>query len=304
MSEVFVDSGTVPRSLKKGLNLMAKHVGYRTAIAGFTAAALTTSVLVAPNDFAFAQTNGDTTETSPATGGENTNTEITYEQIRALLAASGAPELADEFDALSDDEKAAFVQGLKDQFNPPTDPLTDQEKAELEKMIADAEAAQKTTEPSSSQTTEPSSSQTTEPSSSQTTAPSSSQTTAPSTTTSGAPGTNTPQPKPKKELTPAQKGGIAGVVLSLGVALSGFLPIPGIKEANTAIQKQIGIFNPRLAGAADNAVGILSGLVGVGGLITSILAIAKPELFTKAKGDKTVKNDSSSKGNRGDRPRK
>lgn len=67
------------------------------------------------------------------------------------------------------------------------------------------------------------------------------------------------------------KGGI-GIAVSLAVALG--LQLPFFKDLNTKIQKQIGMFNPHLAGAADNAMGLLGGLLAFIGLIPSALFIA------------------------------
>ena len=66
--------------------------------------------------------------------------------------------------------------------------------------------------------------------------------------------------------------GAIGIAVSLAVALSTQLPF--FKDLNTKIQKQIGVFNPHLAGAADNAVGLLGGLLAIIGLIPSALFIA------------------------------
>lgn len=68
-----------------------------------------------------------------------------------------------------------------------------------------------------------------------------------------------------------KKGGIA-LGVSLGAAL--LLQLPFLKNVNTKIQQQIGIFNPHLAGAADNVMGLLGGLVGLLGLIPSAIFFA------------------------------
>lgn len=65
--------------------------------------------------------------------------------------------------------------------------------------------------------------------------------------------------------------GAIGIAVSLAVALSAQLPF--FKDLNTEIQKRLGIFNPYLAGAADNAVGLLGGLLAIIGLIPSALFI-------------------------------
>lgn len=71
----------------------------------------------------------------------------------------------------------------------------------------------------------------------------------------------------------------AGVVLlpvSLALAIGSQAQIPALKELNTNVQKQLGIFNPELAAKAENAIGIAGGLVGAAGLISSLGLLIYP----------------------------
>ena len=69
-------------------------------------------------------------------------------------------------------------------------------------------------------------------------------------------------------------GGVIGLSISLAGLLGSQFQIHGIKELNTQIQKQIGIFDPKLAAQMDNTIGKVGGLLGAVGVIGSIVAIA------------------------------
>lgn len=75
----------------------------------------------------------------------------------------------------------------------------------------------------------------------------------------------------KRALTPGQTAGVVvGSLLSVGVLLASFIPAPGLKDAMTNLQKQLGVFNPQLAGLADQAAPIVGAVLGLIGLGTSI----------------------------------
>lgn len=65
-------------------------------------------------------------------------------------------------------------------------------------------------------------------------------------------------------------GGVVGSVLSMVLAAASQVHIPGIQQAITNIQKQLGIFNPQLAGAVERALPVAGGAAGFIGLATSI----------------------------------
>lgn len=81
-----------------------------------------------------------------------------------------------------------------------------------------------------------------------------------------------------KEIATAVGGSLASVALMI----ASFLPIPGLKEMTTNVQKQLGIFNPQLAGAADRAlpfVGTILGIVGLGLSIGTAVGKVKVEVL-------------------------
>ncbi|MFC5089583.1 hypothetical protein [Corynebacterium aquatimens] len=65
----------------------------------------------------------------------------------------------------------------------------------------------------------------------------------------------------------------------IGISLLGLIasqiPFPGLKEFNTQLQQQIGLFNPALASQADKVVPVIGGLTGLLGLITGIIFAVK-----------------------------
>lgn len=75
----------------------------------------------------------------------------------------------------------------------------------------------------------------------------------------------------KQEKTAAAVIGVLGLLTTI----ASFLPIPGVKDAITNVQKALGIHNPQMAAAAEKAMPALGGLVGLTSLITAIALPAK-----------------------------
>lgn len=77
-----------------------------------------------------------------------------------------------------------------------------------------------------------------------------------------------------------------GVGLGLLTVLLNIVQVPQLKELNTNIQKQLGIFNPQQAARAEKVAPILVGGTALAGTILSILYlidVTKPELLKDLK---------------------
>ncbi|WP_087117399.1 Rib/alpha-like domain-containing protein [Corynebacterium urinipleomorphum] len=104
-------------------------------------------------------------------------------------------------------------------------------------------------------------------------------------------GTATKKPDGKKIA-----GAVLGSLASVAVMIAGFLPIPGLKEMITNLQRQIGVFDPQLAGMADKALPIVSTIVGIVGLGVSIgTAIDKVKVEIQDSNGESIKPSGSSR---------
>lgn len=71
----------------------------------------------------------------------------------------------------------------------------------------------------------------------------------------------------KKKMSGLQIGAtVAGSLLGAAGLFGSALQVPGLAGLNTEIQKQIGIFNPQLAGMAAKAMPVISAILGVTGI--------------------------------------
>jgi len=86
----------------------------------------------------------------------------------------------------------------------------------------------------------------------------------------------------KKQLDNKQIGmTVAGSLLGAAGLFGSALQIPGLAGLNTEIQKQIGIFNPQLAGVAAKAMPVISAILGITGIGLIIGALVpKKETIT------------------------
>ncbi|GAB3078671.1 Rib/alpha-like domain-containing protein [Corynebacterium aquatimens] len=80
-------------------------------------------------------------------------------------------------------------------------------------------------------------------------------------------------------------GTIAGAVISALLLVGAVVPIPGLKDAITNVQKQLGIFNPQIADIAAKAQPAVFGIAGIVGL-----GLTLNEIFGKNKLGKTENN--------------
>lgn len=74
----------------------------------------------------------------------------------------------------------------------------------------------------------------------------------------------------------------AGVGLGLITVLLNLIQVPALKDLNTNIQKQLGIFNPAQAARAEKVAPLVVGGTAIAGTILSILYlidVTKPELL-------------------------
>lgn len=70
-------------------------------------------------------------------------------------------------------------------------------------------------------------------------------------------------------------GPIVGAVVSLAVLIGSQSHIPALEQMITDTQKALGIYNPQVVAAFDNALPVVGGVIGVAGLAGAIAGLVK-----------------------------
>lgn len=107
----------------------------------------------------------------------------------------------------------------------------------------------------------------------------------------------TPTPSLKCENPKDLVAPVVGLILGAIIGIGSQFEIPGLKQAITNLQKQMGLFNPQLAGAVERglpAVGGLAGLAAAGGSIYGIVKACKPSLVEGSSASEGTSDQGSS----------